>query len=249
VEKNPAPDLHLGPRAGRGSGPLSDSRLRILERLRDQPEPVTQAALVVATGLHENTVREHLDGLLGRGLVRRFKATPTGRGRPAWLYEAIGEQTTSDYASLAAVLAATIAHTSDNPRQDAIQAGEEWGRELARSRTGGRVAAGASEARDDVVDLLAGLGFGPHADRQDASVIRLTRCPLLEAAHRTPQVVCAVHLGIVRGALEERGASPAGTSLTPFAEPGACLLVLPSITSRSSRARRPAGATGEDGTS
>jgi predicted ArsR family transcriptional regulator len=57
--------------------------------------------------------------------------------------------------------------------------------------------------------------------------VRLTRCPLLEAAHRTPEVVCGVHVGIVRGALVERGASPAGTALTPFAEPGACRLVLP----------------------
>jgi hypothetical protein len=38
-----------------------------------------------------------------------------------------------------------------------------------------------------------------------------------------------VHLGIVRGALTEYGADPAGSALVPFAEPGACRLVLPAL--------------------
>ena len=51
--------------------------------------------------------------------------------------------------------------------------------------------------------------------------------PLLEAARRHRDVVCGVHLGIVRGALEEYAADPADSALVPFAEPGACLLVVP----------------------
>jgi hypothetical protein len=39
-------------------------------------------------------------------------------------------------------------------------------------------------------------------------------------------VVCGVHLGIVRGALEEYGADSDRTDLQPFAEPGACRLDL-----------------------
>jgi hypothetical protein len=38
-----------------------------------------------------------------------------------------------------------------------------------------------------------------------------------------------VHLGLVRGALEEYGADPTGSDLVPFAEPGACLLVVPPL--------------------
>jgi len=54
----------------------------------------------------------------------------------------------------------------------------------------------------------------------------LLRWPLLEAAHKYPDVVCGVHLGIVRGALEEYGADPSNTDLFPFSEPGACRLDL-----------------------
>lgn len=77
--------------------------------------------------------------------------------------------------------------------------------------------------------MLDDLGFTPEVVPERPAEIRLTRCPLLEAAHRHPEVVCAVHLGIVRGALTEYGADPAGSALVPFAEPGACRLVLPAL--------------------
>jgi predicted ArsR family transcriptional regulator len=79
-----------------------------------------------------------------------------------------------------------------------------------------------------VVDLLEELGFAPSPDAR-AGVVKLRRCPLLEAAHQYPEVVCGVHLGVVRGALEELGASPEQTECTalhPFSEPGACRLEL-----------------------
>jgi predicted ArsR family transcriptional regulator len=76
-----------------------------------------------------------------------------------------------------------------------------------------------------VVSLLDAVGFAPQPDAR-SSTVRLTRCPLLEAAHKHPDVVCGVHLGLARGALEEYGADPDGTELLPFAEPGACRLHL-----------------------
>lgn len=53
--------------------------------------------------------------------------------------------------------------------------------------------------------MLDEVGFAPQADAR-SSVVRLTRCPLLEEAHRYPDVD--------------------GTELLPFAEPGACRLHL-----------------------
>ena len=207
--------------------PLSRSRASLLETLRGQPEPTTLAALVGATGLHANTLREHLEALVKHGLVRRHRAEPSGRGRPAWLYEATGVTEgvgRSEYAGLAATLASAIHRTSDSPREDAIVAGTEWGHQLAQGRGTPRTA-GETAARHQVVELLDEIGFAPETDDR-RSVVRLTRCPLLEAAHQYPDVVCGVHLGIVRGALEEYGADPSGTDLFPFSEPGACRLDL-----------------------
>jgi predicted ArsR family transcriptional regulator len=198
----------------------------LLETLRDQPEPTTIAALVAATGLHANTVREHLEALERRDLVSRRKAPANGRGRPAWLYSALGEEPSprSEYAGLAATLAAAITRSSDSPREDAIAAGTEWGHELARDH-GRPDGEGPAAARREVLALLEDIGFAPEY-AGPGSAVRLTRCPLLEAAHRYPDVVCGVHLGIVRGALEEYDVDATGTNLVPFAEPGACRLRL-----------------------
>ena len=198
----------------------------MLQALSDQAEPVTIAALVTLTHLHENTLRGHLDGLVRAGLVRRHRADRAGRGRPAWLYQRIETQPSEaiEYAGLAATLARTIVELSGDPVADAARSGLDWGRRLARDR--GAVDLPSEEARAQLVDLMDDLGFAPRQKEQDPSQVRLTRCPLLEAAYRQPEVVCAVHLGLARGALQEYGADPTGTELVPFSEPGACLLLL-----------------------
>lgn len=215
----------LGPRRGQAPRPLSASPAAILDLLRGHP-PLTQAAVVRATGLHPNTVREHLENLVRRGMVARTRAEPVGRGRPAWLYALTAEHgDISEYTGLAVALAATVARTSSAPGEDAARAGEEWGRDLARNR--GAHPGSPAAARDRVVALLGDLGFQPVREARDPATIRLTRCPLLDAAYRNPEVVCGVHLGMVRGALEAYGADPAGSALVPFSEPGACRVVVP----------------------
>jgi predicted ArsR family transcriptional regulator len=72
---------------------------------------------------------------------------------------------------------------------------------------------------------LERLGFAPETEPAATSV-RLTCCPLLEAARRQPDVVCGVHLGIVQGALAEWGVPAQQTELSPFAERGACRLLI-----------------------
>lgn len=219
-----------GPRpatAVREGRPLSPSRASVLDTLREAPGPATLAQLTESTGLHANTLREHLEALVGRGLVRRFRATPSGRGRPAWLYEPSEpdiDAAGSEYAGLAATLAAHISRTSTDPRADAVVAGQAWGRELAR-KAGLPDESGPVAARRQVVALLDDVGFSPETDDR-ATTVRLTRCPLLETAREYPEVVCGVHLGIVRGALDEYGADSTRTDLRPFAEPGACRLAL-----------------------
>jgi predicted ArsR family transcriptional regulator len=224
---------------------LSTARAGILEVLIDQPEPCTVAALAGLTRQHPNTVREHLDGLSDVGLVVRTRAAAEGRGRPPWLYAAADGAGSApgsrEYAALAAALAAHIARTSRQPGSDAIEAGRTWGRELVRQSQSGP--SGASEGanpltaavtssgvaiRRELVNLLDELGFAPSTDAR-ARIVKLHHCPLLEAAHQQPEVVCGVHLGLARGALAELGNDPdqtERTALQPFSEPGACRLEL-----------------------
>ncbi len=228
-------DQDLGPRPSAAPRPLSQARAAVLEQLAEQPGPASLAALTDATGLHANTLRGHLEALVHAGLVRRTRAEPSGRGRPAWLYEVRADAGYGEYAGLAAALAASIARTSPDPAAEATRAGEEWGRRLAHDRD--TSAASPAAARERVVGLLDDLGFGPVPDPVGPELVRLTRCPLLAAAQSHPEVVCRVHLGIVRGALETYDADPTGTTLVPFAEPGACRLVVPPLDGRSTAPR------------
>ena len=204
----------------------------MLDLLAAESTPVTAAALAERAGQHPNTVREHLDALVDSGLVSRERAPASGRGRPAWLYAVAGgaESAAPEYAGLATALAMQLARTSERPLQDALEAGSVWGEQLARRGADPRPTPAA--ARRHVVGLLDDLGFAPAADARTRTV-RLRRCPLLEAAREQPDIVCSVHLGIVRGALDTWGVRSDATSLVPFAEPGACLLHLSGATRRS----------------
>ena len=223
--KNNRP-LGPAPATARRAPRLSPSRAALLETLRTRTLPTTLDALATLAGLHPNTVREHLDALVEGGFVTRFSAEPSGRGRPAWLYEATGTEpwTPPEYAGLASALAEAIHKRSPAPVGDALAAGRGWGRDLADQR-GAVPEKTAAAARRKVVELFDDLGFAPEPNARSTSM-RLTRCPLLDAATKYPDVVCGVHLGLAQGALDAYGADPGGADLLPFAEPGACRLHL-----------------------
>ncbi|HEX5532954.1 MAG TPA: helix-turn-helix domain-containing protein [Actinomycetales bacterium] len=217
-----------------GEGPISGQRAAVLERLEQHHEPVRINDLAAEMGLHANTVRQHLEALAERGVVIRERAPSQGRGRPAWVFSAVPgasepDPRVRDYAGLAIALSSHIVRACDDPAADALEAGRTWGRELAENTFGERrQMRGRDEGvgpRRSAVQLLDGLGFDPDADTQ-ATTAALRRCPLLDAATRYPEVVCSVHLGIVRGALDVLGGDPEPTELIPFAEPGACRLNL-----------------------
>ena len=209
---------------------MTRARAAVLQAVESSSSSSSLAELSETTGLHTNTLREHLEVLRRDGLVRREAARPSGRGRPAWRYSAVAEEDSPlpEYAGLAAALAAVLHRTSAHPVDDAVAAGVDWGHELART-VGLPAEDGAVAARRQVLQVLDQMGFDPQVDT-DAdpghTTVRLTRCPLLETAKRYPDVVCGVHLGIAKGALRAYAADDSGTALTPFAEPGACLLLL-----------------------
>ncbi|GAA4808937.1 helix-turn-helix transcriptional regulator [Tomitella cavernea] len=224
---------HRGPRSAPPPvAHLSDQRAAVLDRLRRHPDGARIAELAQESGLHANTLREHLDALAAAGFVERGRSAPQGRGRPAWIYTAqvhAGVDTPHadprlrDYAGLAMSLASILRRVSSDVERDGLAAGVEWGRNLAREHRG----SGTPEER--LVQLLTELGFAPTL-RGDG--VSLRQCPLIDAARTYPDVVCTVHRGIVRGALAEFGGDPDASTLTAFAEPDACRLEITPVRSR-----------------
>jgi len=225
-QPGPESDPELGPRPAAATSPkISRAQEAVLTAVREGTGAVTLADLSAATGLHANTLRGHLDALAAAGLVHATTAPPSGRGRPATLWHA--QMTTSaEYAGLAAALAHTVKQTSPEPTAAAIEAGRVWGRQLAGARrTRGTT---PTDPRAGAIEVLRDLGFAPQPagprEHDPGTRLRLTRCPLLEAAREEPTIVCNVHLGLIAGALEEFAAPDPDVQLTPFAEPGACAL-------------------------
>ena len=225
-------NIPLGPApapAPESRGRITRAATTLLGLLEGEDRPWSLAELSEAAGLHVNTVREQLQQLLDADLADREAAPASGRGRPAWLYRATSRaDQVTEYAGLATALAAALHRHSPDPTGDAVAAGTEWGHDLAR-RTAPPADAGdapaGSDARRQVTTVLDRMGFDPRPDDAHRT-LRLTRCPLLEAAEKHPDVICAVHLGIARGAMAEYGADDSEVDLLPFAEPGACLLHL-----------------------
>lgn len=208
--------------AGRSRGANLSNALRVvLDAVIDRGEPVTVAGLAADLGLHPNTVRSHLDALTVIELISRESAPINGRGRPTWLYQPTLAAMRRDqgYAGLATALADQLERSSSRPRDEAISAGERWGHEVSEASML------ASEVQNQVITLLDELGFDPEPGRVDGRV-RLRSCPMIDAAQQHPDVVCGVHLGMVRGILRNAGGDPDTAELLAFYEPDACHLGL-----------------------
>lgn len=207
----------LGPRPTPQADPGDlGAAAEVLAVVRDADEPLRVGEIAERVGSHANTVRGHLARLLDEGLVEAGSAPAEGRGRPPVLYTA-GPRPgarVDEYRSLAGAFAADLVRSGSGSqvRARARGIGRAWGESLAPPARSGR-----SERLDAA---LTDLGFGP--ERQ-GEVVRLTTCPLLDLAVANPDVICQVHLGLVDG-LIDRGESEEEAELTPFAEPGACLL-------------------------
>ena len=200
------------------------SRFRMLEELRARG-PLDSRELGRLLGLHPNTIRSHVEQLMQAGLVRNATAPATGRGRPRVLYEAVSETGTaneSGYRLLAQILASYVA-TTDRPRAVAESAGRAWGRYLT-PKPQPFAAVSGEEATRKVVELFRELGFMPEAVGESGGrKILLHRCPFRQVAESNQDVVCAVHLGMLKGALSEMGAPLEATRLEPFVEPTLCV--------------------------
>ena len=213
------------------------SRVAVLEALRVSTGGLDVQAISEQVGLHANTVRSHLERLMEAGLVGSSVQARSTPGRPRLLFRACAttEPAPEDsYKLLAGILASGIA-ASDQARSPlAAEAGRRWGHQIAQDSEADDVPIDADRAMDRIVALLDEVGFAPtisddtspasaQQDLSTRTVIELHRCPFRDVAQEHSEVVCAVHLGLMQGALEQMHAPAVSIRLEPFARPGVCL--------------------------
>ena len=227
----------------------SEPRRRALALLTESARPVDVGTVAAALGLHVTTARFHLEHLESVGLVERKVARAGQRGRPHVLFSAVAAPLPAESAQqqLTQALAAVIGEDPDGGRARSVRAGEAWSERYAAATTAamasgaaptpdpgvpaatGTIPIAAGSAADLVPPLLRVLteiGFEPEV-RADEAAIALTACPFRAEARDNPDVVCSVHLGLMKGLARSLGHDAEGIRLEPFVQPRLCLVHLP----------------------
>ena len=220
---------------------LGASRARVLAVLRTAPSKLGVGEVAGRVGLHPNTTRFHLDGLVEAGLAVRASEDREVPGRPRTLYTATPRGAAGgrrSYRLLAEILTSYLAGQAKQPAQAALKAGEAWGRFLA-DRPAPFQRVDAATATRQLVATLDDIGFAPEAVTAGRKrQVLLHHCPFQEAAEQHRDVVCSIHLGLMRGLLDELDAPLEAQRLDPFVEPTLCVTHLAPRGNSGSSARR-----------
>ena len=190
----------------------SYSRVQILQRLQESPGRGI-AELTEATGLHANTVREHLQRLIEAGYVVPETEHRTVRGRPRVLYSAA---TGTDAAS---------SPVAQRKAREAARRGDLMRRVMPWTDTDAELPADALHQLDALRDDLEGAGFDPIVD-ESRLTLDLTPCAHAQAQAEHRGVLCSVHLGLMQGVLAEAGGPLEIDGMHPSCDPAQCVVQL-----------------------
>jgi predicted ArsR family transcriptional regulator len=203
----------------------SASRTACLHVLRGTDGALGVADVAEAVGLHQYTVRGHLDVLVEAGYAVRRTEAPRGPGRPRIVYEATSApEDGSNYKLIAEVLAEYVASTAANPAQAAAAAGRAWatGTHDPADQPAETPHPDAHAVLDGLVRLLADGGFQPEVVH-GGNEIHLHHCPFGDLAVTHPDIVCGAHLGILQASVAQLGGPVSSTRLLPLVQPQLCI--------------------------
>lgn len=181
-------------------------------------------ALAEATGLHDNTVRFHLERLVEEGLVERRQGTSSGPGRPPLLFVARRDHADAGRDNYELIARALAMHLGDG--QQAVAVAEAAGRAWGRSHADEPVTGAAWECGlDELARVMDGAGFAPEVTTgpEGGATVQVHHCPFGSLAREDRTVPCAVHLGLMRGVAEAAGGAVQVDALEPFVTPTLCV--------------------------
>lgn len=191
-------------------GLADPSRVRLLRQVQATPG-CTVKALADSTGLHVNTVREHLQALTDEGLVTTEAAHTGGRGRPPTTYRPV------------------VDPAKNSAAQERIQQAWEHGDTLRRILPPNDATAGLGEAALHQLDTLYqhfdDSGLEPVVDEQQLAV-DLVPCPYYRFLDEDPELVCAMHGQLIRDTLAQAPGPLRLQELRPFVGPATCIAQL-----------------------
>jgi predicted ArsR family transcriptional regulator len=181
-----------------------NTRYAIYLELARSPVPLATADIAESLGLHANTVRPHLERMREVGLLDVATEVRSGVGRPQHLYSlAAGAPSLGLEPPPFPMLARMLLRLAASARistEDAVDAGRVQGRADAPARV--------DSCLEALVAELDVLGFDPTVtgtDDGECAVVGFAHCPFRELAEEHPDLVCALHRGLVEGFVEAVG--------------------------------------------
>ncbi len=184
-----------------GYSPISsESRVRILAMLIERPDR-TVDELTAGTGLHPNTVREHLQRLIESGFVLPTTEHRTTRGRPRTLYRAA----TGPESRIIREKAEAAATRGDMMRR-------------IMPDTSSDLAPSEQHQLDAVIEHLEESGFDPVVDEHDLT-LDLSPC-----AHAAEGGRCSVHMSLIQSVLTAAGGPLEVDGMREGCNPSDCVI-------------------------
>lgn len=191
---------------------LADERRRaVYLHVSRSSAPVTVNEIAERFGIHRNAAKHHLDRLLESGLLRAEFRRVNGRrgpgaGRPSKLYSATDAEVSFTIPERHYDLLASLLLRALTQGEDLEQTGARFGRQLAEVQ---RTRSPNDDPAEGVSEVLDGLGFGPHVERDADGHLWITteNCPFgWVAVEATDGQVCRLDRAIIAGVLEGYGA-------------------------------------------
>lgn len=197
--------------------------LRAAARHRGESRDLDVYDLSHATGLHVTTVRFHLDVLRRAGLVSSRPRPRSTAGRPRLGFSAAAdvEPQADPYRTLARQLIGAFGASAQTRSRRGELVGRDWATELVADLPPSQSVAVAANT---VSRVFVDLGFASDlATERGRHVMELRACPFIEVAREHPDVVCAVHLGLLRGLLARLSPTPYECGLQAQVAPDLCI--------------------------
>lgn len=189
----------------------SESRVQILHMLQTRPH-CSMDELVSETGLHPNTVREHLQRLTVEGYIVSTVEHRATRGRPRTLYSAAAG-TPQSSSPIAARRVREAAERGDLMRRVMPDTNKDDLDDAALHQL------------DALVENLLDSGFDPVVDATDLT-IDLSPCAHLATSASQPSMRCAVHVTLLQAVATQAGGPLSVEGLRTACNPQDCVIQL-----------------------
>lgn len=163
------------------------------------------ADLSASTGLHENTLRDHLRVLEAEGFIRSDALRSGGRGRPRTVFTPVRGDDDSDLA--------------ENRIAEAKRQGDLFRRVLGVDDSS--LDEDARHQIDALYQHLDDVGLEPDIDETTLTV-ELNPCPFHSLLEDNRDVACRVHEELIRVVLQRAGGPVELRQLNPYTTPESC---------------------------